>query len=54
MSSDDTGSPVIADYGPTSNRFNGQIELVQLDVGEDNHAHLITAEQWFNSSRWRQ
>src|SRR5262249_13859883 len=40
----DTGSPASPDYGPTGNAFNGEITWVQIDLGEDNHDHLITAE----------
>ena len=39
----DTGSPASPDYGPTGNRFTGEIEWVQFDIGEDSHDHLITA-----------
>ncbi|MCB0924123.1 MAG: arylsulfatase [Mycobacterium sp.] len=38
----DTGSPASPDYGPGGNRFTGGIEWVQIDIGEDNHDHLIT------------
>jgi hypothetical protein len=37
---DDYGMPVTADYGTTS-KFNGKINLVQIDLGDDNHDHLI-------------
>ena len=40
----DTGSPASPDYGPTGNRFTGEIDWVQLDIGEDSHDHLITPE----------
>ena len=40
----DTGSPASPDYGPSGNRFTGQIEWVQLDIGDDSHDHLITAK----------
>jgi arylsulfatase A-like enzyme len=43
----DTGSPCSPDYGPTGNRFTGEIEWVQLDIGEDSHDHLITPEDRF-------
>jgi arylsulfatase A-like enzyme len=39
----DTGSPASPDYGPAGNGFTGQIDWVQLDIGDDNHDHLITA-----------
>jgi arylsulfatase len=50
----DTGSPASPDYGPTGNRFTGEIEWVQLDIGEDSHDHLITTEQRFNLAMARQ
>jgi arylsulfatase len=40
---DDYGTPVSDDYAGAS-RFNGRIELVQLDVGDDDHSHLIDPE----------
>ena len=40
----DTGSPASPDYGPTDNKFSGEIEWVQIEIGEDSHDHLITAE----------
>ncbi|MFV8164394.1 arylsulfatase [Mycobacterium sp. 134] len=39
----DTGSPASPDYGPTGNKFNGEIDWVQIDIGDDSHDHLITA-----------
>ena len=50
----DTGSPASPDYGPTGNRFTGEIEWVQLDIGEDSHDHLITPEERFNLAMARQ
>ena len=37
---DDYGLPVSADYAGAS-RFTGRIEVVQIDVGDDDHSHLI-------------
>ena len=50
----DTGSPASPDYGPTGNRFTGEIDWVQLDIGEDGHDHLITPEERFNLAMARQ
>jgi arylsulfatase len=36
----DYGMPVSADYAGAS-RFNGRIDVVQIDVGDDDHSHLI-------------
>jgi hypothetical protein len=41
---DDFGMPVGADYG-SSSKFNGRIEVVQIDVGNDDHSHLIDPEE---------
>ncbi|MFD9662491.1 arylsulfatase [Rhodococcus sp. NPDC059968] len=37
---DDYGMPVSAHYGGET-RFNGRIDVVQIDVGDDDHSHLI-------------
>lgn len=50
----DTGSPASPDYGPTGNAFNGDIAWVQIDLGDDNHDHLITAEDRFRIAMARQ
>jgi arylsulfatase A-like enzyme len=41
----DTGSPASPDYGPAGNRFNGEIAWVEIDVGDDDHNHLIKPEE---------
>jgi arylsulfatase A-like enzyme len=50
----DAGSPASPDYGPTGNKFSGEIEWVQIDVGDDNHDHLIQPEDRFNIAMARQ
>jgi arylsulfatase len=37
---DDYGMPVSADYANAS-KFNGRIDVVQIDIGDDDHSHLI-------------
>ena len=37
----DVASPVSADYGATGNAFTGTISWVRVDVGDDDHDHLI-------------
>jgi hypothetical protein len=41
------GTPSSPDYGPTGNRFSGEVNWVELDVGKDavNLDHLISPEQ---------
>ena len=50
----DTGSPASPDYRPAGNKFSGEIEWVRLDIGDDGHDHLITAQDRFNIATSRQ
>ena len=50
----DTGSPASPDYGPSGNKFSGEIEWVRLNIGDDSHDHLITAQDRFNIAMSRQ
>jgi arylsulfatase len=50
---EDFGMPVSSDYGGSS-RFNGKIDLVQIDIGEDNHDHLIDQEDLIRIAMSRQ
>ena len=52
---EDFGMPVSSDYtGGTSSRFNGKIDLVQIDLGDDNHDHLIDIEEVIRIAMARQ
>lgn len=50
----DTGSPTSPDYGPHGNRFTGTVDWVRIDIGDDNHDHLITPQDRMNISMARQ
>jgi hypothetical protein len=50
----DTGSPASPDYGPTGNKFSGEIAWVRLDIAEDSHDHLVTADDKLNIAMARQ
>jgi hypothetical protein len=50
----DTGSPASTDYGPTGNAFSGEIHWVQIDIGADDHDHLISSEERFKLAMARQ
>ncbi len=50
----DTASPVSPDYGPTGNAFNGTVNWVQIDIGEDDHDHLISADERMSVAMARQ
>jgi len=50
----DTGSSVSDDYSPERSRFTGTVNWVQLDIGDDDHDHLITPEERFRVAMARQ
>ena len=50
----DTGSPASPDYGPTDNKFTGEIDWVQIDIGDDSQDHLIKAEDRLTVAMARQ
>ncbi len=41
----DTGTPVSEDYTGTTSRFTGTVNWVELEIGNDSHDHLISAEE---------
>jgi arylsulfatase len=50
----DTGSPASPDYGPTGNAFTGQVDWVRIDLGDDDHSHLIDPEDRFRIAMAKQ
>jgi arylsulfatase len=50
----DSGSPASPDYGPTGNSFSGTIDWVQIDIGTDDHDHLVSPEERFQLAMSRQ
>jgi arylsulfatase len=50
----DTGSAVSDDYTPTSSKFTGTVNWVQLEAGTDDHDHLITPEERYRVAMARQ
>ena len=50
----DTGSPASPDYGERDNTFSGEIHWVQIDIGLDDHDHLISPEERFQLAMARQ
>jgi arylsulfatase len=50
---EDTGGPVTADY-KGADRFTGTIKVVQIDVGDDDHGHLIDADSLVRIAMARQ
>jgi arylsulfatase len=50
----DTATPVTSDYTRQNSVFNGKINWVQIDVGEDSQDQLITPEERLNLAMARQ
>ena len=50
----DFASPVSDDYGASGNEFNGTIEWVKLDAGDDSHDHLADPEHKLHIAMVRQ
>ena len=42
------------DYGPTGNKFTGELEWVEIEVGEDDNNHLIKPEDRLSIAMARQ
>jgi arylsulfatase A-like enzyme len=51
---EDFGMPVSSDYAGGTSKFNGKIDLVQIDLGDDNHDHLINPEELIRVAMARQ
>ncbi len=50
---DDYGTPVTADYVDAP-KFTGRIDVIQIDVGDDDHSHLIDPEDVIRVATSRQ
>jgi hypothetical protein len=50
----ETGSTVSPDYGPTDNKFSGEVNWVQIDLEKDDHDHLISPDERFKVAMARQ
>jgi arylsulfatase len=51
---EDLASPVSSDYGPTGNAFTGKIKWVRIDIGDDDHDHLLDPDHLLNIAMTRQ
>jgi arylsulfatase len=50
----ETGTSVASDYTAPTSRFNGRIEWVQIDIGEDDNDHFIDDEERLRIAMARQ
>ena len=50
----DLASPVSSDYGATGNGFTGVLKKLRIDLGDDDHSHLIDDEHRLQVAMMRQ
>ena len=50
----ESGTAVTTDYTVKSSRFTGTINWVQIDLGEDDHDHLIDPDERLRIAMARQ
>ena len=50
----ESGTPVSADYDRNSSVFSGKVNWVQIDLGKDDHDHLICPEERLQLAMARQ
>jgi hypothetical protein len=50
----ETGTTVSTDYTPATSRFTGSIHWVQIDLGDDDHDHLIDPDERLRIAMARQ
>ena len=50
----DNASSVSPDYNPKSSAFNGTVNWVQIEVGKEDHDHLISPDERFTVAMARQ
>lgn len=50
----DAQSPVTPDYACGDNAFTGRIDWVQIDVGDDDHSHLVDPAEVLRIAMYRQ
>ncbi len=48
------GTSVTPDYSRATSVFNGKIHWVQIDLGKDDHDHLISPEERLHLAMMRQ
>ena len=54
MSAGELVRPLITDYDPRDNEFNGDVNWVQIDLEKDDHDHMISPEDRFRLAMARQ
>lgn len=50
----ESGTPVSADYTTQGSRFTGKINWVQIDLGDDDHDHLVSPDERLRIAMARQ
>ena len=54
MSARDTGAPVTHDYAVPTTRSRGDLQWIRIDLGDDDHGHLIDPDKLFEVAMARQ
>ncbi|MGB3017630.1 MAG: arylsulfatase, partial [Ignavibacteria bacterium] len=50
----ESGTTVTPEYTAQTSKFTGKIEVVQIDIGDDNHDHMIDPEEQIRIAMARQ
>ena len=50
----ESGTPVSKDYTVETSKFNGKLNWVQIDLGEDDHDHMIDPDHVIHVAMSRQ
>lgn len=50
----ESGTPVSSDYTRNTSKFSGKVNWVQIDLGKDDHDHLISPEERLRVAMTRQ
>jgi len=50
----ESGTTVTSDYSTQTSKFTGKIELVQIDIGDDSHDHMIDPDERIRIAMARQ
>ncbi len=50
----ESGTPVSKDYSVETSKFNGKLDWVQIDLGEDDHGHMVDPDHVIHIAMSRQ
>ena len=50
----ESGTPVSKDYTVETSKFNGKLDWVRIDLGEDDHGHMVDPDHVIHIAMSRQ